>query len=70
MEVDAPKVVDDDLMTGRALGVQGTPTSFIGQRQSDGSFKLVERLRGAQPVATFERALDRWLTSAAGQPGQ
>lgn len=57
----AAKRIDEDVQAGRALGVTGTPTAFIGVAQPDGRFKLVQRISGARPLKDFEGALDRWL---------
>ena len=57
----AAKRIDEDIQAGRALGVNGTPTSFIGVAQPDSRFKLVQRISGARPLKDFEAALDKWL---------
>ena len=61
MNGPAVKRIDEDIQAGRALGVTGTPTSFIGVAQPDRRFKLVQRHSGARPLKDFEAALDRWL---------
>jgi len=61
MDAQAAGRVAADEATGRPLGVTGTPTFFIGLVQPDGRVLLRQRLGGAQPLAQFEVALDRWL---------
>lgn len=61
MTGSSAKRIDEDVEAGRALGVTGTPTFFIGVAQGDRRFKLVQRLSGARPLKDFETALDRWL---------
>ncbi len=41
----------------KQLGVNSTPTFFLGVTQSDEMVKIVTRLKGAQPYASFKRAL-------------
>jgi NhaA family Na+:H+ antiporter len=64
MSGPAAKRIDEDVKTGRALGVTGTPTAFIGVAQADRRFKLVQRISGARPLKDFEAALDRWLAES------
>jgi len=58
---DASGRVQAEEESGRSLGVTGTPTFFVGLVQQDGRVLLKQRLAGAQPIAQFEAALDRWL---------
>jgi len=55
--------VQSDAASGAALGVSGTPTFFIGTVQADSRVKVTQRLSGAQPLAQFQAALDRALSS-------
>ncbi len=55
--------VQQDVLSGNALNVTGTPTSFVGLFQADRRIKLVERLTGARPLPEFEAALDKWLAA-------
>jgi protein-disulfide isomerase len=48
------KKIDDDMAVGKAVGVQGTPASFI-----NGNF-----LSGAQPVEAFSKVIDEELGKA------
>ena len=48
------KKIDDDMTVGKAVGVQGTPASFI-----NGNF-----LSGAQPVEAFTKVIDEELGKA------
>jgi protein-disulfide isomerase len=57
---DARKAVDGDLAYGAGIGVQGTPTFFIG-RVKDGRLVNPQRIVGAQPLAAFSEAIDALL---------
>jgi protein-disulfide isomerase len=48
------KKIDDDMAVGKAVGVQGTPASFI-----NGNF-----LSGAQPIEAFSKVIDEELGKA------
>lgn len=50
--------VKEDLAEATKLGVQATPTFFVGRRQDDGTVKLVSTIRGAQSFEVFERSLN------------
>jgi protein-disulfide isomerase len=65
--VDAARQVQSEEESGRSLNVTGTPTFFVGLAQKDGRVLLKQRLAGAQPIAQFEAALDRWLKEAEGR---
>jgi len=49
--------VNADIESGRALGVTGTPTFFIGQRQPDGRIKLLDRVSGSISIEQWRRRL-------------
>ncbi len=51
-----------DTSSGRAVGVSGTPTFFIG-RLEEGKVKTAVRLAGAQSWAQIAAALDRLLAN-------
>lgn len=56
--------VRKDLADGRAAGVTGTPTFFLGLTDPNSStVKVVRALRGAQPYAAFKEAIDSLLAS-------
>lgn len=59
-EADTQKAVESDLSYGQGLGVQGTPTFFIG-RMKDGQLVSPQRITGAQPFATFAEVIDAFL---------
>ena len=67
MEAEAARVVDADVESGKALGVTGTPTFFIGIIQADGRVKLRERLTGAQPITQFELTIDKVIAEVQGK---
>jgi protein-disulfide isomerase len=50
--------VQADVEEGRRLGVESTPTFFIGTRQHDGTVQLLKRINGAVPLDVFVRAVD------------
>ena len=56
-DAEQKKRVNDDLKYAQSLGVQGTPTFFIGRIQGD---QLVDAtpLVGAQPYPVFEKIID------------
>lgn len=53
--------VKTDIEEGKRLGVQATPTFFLGQAQNDGTVRLLSRVRGAHPYAVFRDALNQAL---------
>lgn len=57
--------VRSDMVRAKAVGITGTPTFLIGRAQPDGTFKIAERLVGAQPLSAFSSAIERLL---ADQP--
>ena len=57
-------VVGEDMKTGIAAGVTGTPTFFIGPLDADGtSMRAGSIITGAQPYRVFKRALDSLLAA-------
>jgi protein-disulfide isomerase len=50
-----------DLAEGRRIGVDATPTFFLGRIRDDGSIDVTERLNGAPPFDEFDRAIKRLL---------
>jgi protein-disulfide isomerase len=57
------KNVRRDLADGAKAGVTGTPSFFLGVTQADGSVKVLNTLKGAQPLAAFKDALDSMIAS-------
>ncbi len=56
--------VSEDMKTGIAAGVTGTPTFFIGPLDADGkSIRAGNVITGAQPYRVFQRALDSLLAA-------
>lgn len=48
-----------DIEEGRKLGVQGTPTFFLGVQESDGkNIKVFRMIYGAQPYFQFKEAIE------------
>lgn len=50
-----------DVVQGKALGVQGTPTFFLGARTADGRVALTRSLVGALPYSEFTTAIEESL---------
>ncbi|MFO1430557.1 MAG: DsbA family protein [Candidatus Competibacteraceae bacterium] len=57
--------VREDMSQGQQLGVQGTPTFFLGTATADGKVKAVRVLRGALPYPAFKEAIDGLLASGS-----
>jgi protein-disulfide isomerase len=53
--------VRDDIAEGQRLGVNSTPSFFVGAAQPDGSVSITSLIRGAQPLAVFENVLKESL---------
>ena len=56
-------LVRDDIAEASRLGVSSTPTFFVGQMQPDGRMKIVRKIVGAQPYASFKAALQGVLAA-------
>jgi protein-disulfide isomerase len=57
------KAIRKDLADGQKAGVTGTPSFFLGIAQPNGSVKVVNQFKGAQPYAAFKEAIDSLLAS-------
>jgi len=55
--------VAEDQRAAESLGIGGTPTFLIGRLTGNGSIRGV-LLEGAQPIASFEQAIERLLAQA------
>jgi protein-disulfide isomerase len=64
MTADSGSVVNEDIQSGGALKVTGTPTFFIGKALPGDRVRVTARLAGAQPIAEFRRAIDPLLKGA------
>jgi protein-disulfide isomerase len=62
LEQDAVEKVRADRAEGVRLGVNSTPTFFIGTVSDNGSVRLIKRVRGSQPYATFKEHLEEVLS--------
>jgi protein-disulfide isomerase len=60
---DHAREVRNDLAYAATLGVQGTPTFFIGRVQGDGLVDAVPMV-GVQPYAVFAQALEYFLNQS------
>jgi protein-disulfide isomerase len=55
--------VKEDMTEGSRLGVQATPTFFVGKLQKDGTVRLVKSILGAHPYTVFQESLNQALKS-------
>jgi protein-disulfide isomerase len=55
--------VRQDLAEAARLGAGTTPSFFIGRVQPDGTLKLLRKITGAQPYATFRAELQKALAA-------
>lgn len=55
--------VDNDVAEGAKLGVNGTPSFFLGKTDAgdSGKIRATQMLRGAQPYSAFQQAIDKLL---------
>jgi protein-disulfide isomerase len=53
----AAKLVLADSEAGERLGVDGTPTFFIGRIETGSRMRVTDRLVGAQPIEAFAKAI-------------
>jgi protein-disulfide isomerase len=58
---DTADKVRADVAEGTRLGVNSTPTFFIGTVQPDGTIELVKRINGAVPFEQFKKVFDELL---------
>jgi protein-disulfide isomerase len=63
---EAASNIRRDQELGRQLQVSGTPAFFIGRIVDRNQVKVLRRIDGAQPFATFAGILDRLLDNPAG----
>jgi protein-disulfide isomerase len=57
--------VRDSLAAGEQLGVQGTPSFFLGTATADGKIKAVRVMRGALPYPVFKETIDSLLAAGS-----
>jgi len=67
LQAQGPARVRQDMALGAQVGVNSTPTFFLGLTMPDGKVKVLRRLSGALPFATFKTTLDQLL---AGVPAR
>lgn len=66
--VDSDKYAEEvkkDMMNGRALGLEGTPTFFVGLTGKDKTIQAVT-IGGARPYAVFKEVFDKLLQEKDG----
>lgn len=61
-------LVRRDLALGSQIGVDQTPTFFIGLSLPGNKMKVVRKFNGAVPYATFKAAIDALIASAPPTP--
>jgi len=54
------KKVENDLAYGQSLGIQGTPSFFVG-RMENGKLVNAQRIIGAQPYSKFAQIIDKLI---------
>jgi protein-disulfide isomerase len=57
----ATDVIQEDESAAQALGIDGTPTFFLGTLLADGRVRVLNVLTGARPVLEFEGSLTALL---------
>jgi protein-disulfide isomerase len=57
----ATQKVKQDFADGMRAGIKGTPAFFIGTMTKEGKLKVVNKVTGAKPYATFKTAFDSVL---------
>lgn len=57
--------VKQDLAEGLKAGITGTPAFFIGTVTKQGKLKVLQKLIGAKPYATFKATLDSLIAQTA-----
>jgi protein-disulfide isomerase len=51
--------IDQDIESGRAIGVTGTPAFLVGVVEGDNSIRVVDRLSGTAPVEVFRAMIQK-----------
>ena len=59
--------IRQDLNDALAVGVNSTPTFFLGFPEGDGKVKIVRRIQGAHPYPVFKATIDGLLAEAANK---
>lgn len=59
--------VKQDLAEGLRAGITGTPAFFIGTVTKQGKLKVLQKLIGAKPYATFKATLDSLVAQTAAK---
>lgn len=54
---EAKPRVDEDVESGKLVGLKGTPTFLVGRVQADGKVRVERVLTGAVPIAEFAKVL-------------
>jgi len=62
-----PARIREDVSEAMLLGVEATPTFFIGQIQPNGRGRLLMKIPGSQPYATYRSALQGVLGAPASR---
>lgn len=64
---DTRAAIERDIDEGKRLGVDSTPTMFIGEIQSGGKVKLLKVIRGAVPYDALKSELSQLSTNLVAQ---
>ena len=54
--------IEKDVTYGSSLGVEGTPSFFIGKVDQSGHIVDAKLVVGAQPLSVFRQVIDKWLS--------
>ena len=68
IEGGTEQIVARDVSAAQALGIKSTPSFAIGRFERDGRVRVSSLIRGAQPFATFEQAINTLLDKNALLP--
>jgi protein-disulfide isomerase len=68
MEARTTQAIARDAAVAQALGVKSTPSFALGAVERDGRVRVSSLIRGAQPLAAFEQAIDALLDKNASRP--
>ena len=67
LEAGQKERVNGDLAEARRAGVRATPTFLLGWVDKEGKVKIAQQLRGAQPIASFQKVIDDMLAKGPAE---
>jgi predicted DsbA family dithiol-disulfide isomerase len=59
--------VKSDVAEAKRLGINSTPTFFVGRVQPDGAVNLMLKISGAQPADVFAKAVQEVRSAKVAQ---